>query len=164
MGDRGPAATAPFISLMMAYFSRWEIGGQPQHPVVVGSRPTNFSRWEIGGQPQLLLSLDDLPHILADLRSGACRNSPQQLASLSPDFSRWEIGGQPQRRAHRYSGSQILADLRSGACRNSPQQLVSLSPDFSRWEIGGQPQDVDLGRVVWLLCRRIGRGMVRFQI
>ena len=52
MGDRGGTATVRDGSREHPYYTRWEIGGEPQHPNGVSMTGSHYTRWEIGGEPQ----------------------------------------------------------------------------------------------------------------
>ena len=82
MGDRGGTATSHHQTVPVDYYTRWEIGGEPQRLVVVAGTGVDYTRWEIGGEPQPV---------------HAPRPDP-------PHYTRWEIGGEPQlARAYRRS-------------------------------------------------------------
>ena len=52
MGDRGGTATGRLRYAPPFYYTRWEIGGEPQRPCTSGTMGNDYTRWEIGGEPQ----------------------------------------------------------------------------------------------------------------
>ena len=53
MGDRGGTATRASRLRGGLYYTRWEIGGEPQRSTRHTGLDHNYTRWEIGGEPQL---------------------------------------------------------------------------------------------------------------
>ena len=98
MGDRGGTATGGWLQSARFHYTRWEIGGEPQH------------------------SLSDTPgmYIIPDGRSGGNRNSCDRLHRLREYYTRWEIGGEPQ---HYADDGQIRADYTRWEIGGEPQHV-----------------------------------------
>ena len=86
MGDRGGTATPVVGARASFYYTRWEIGGEPQRDDDDGGGGVHYTRWEIGGEPQ---------------------PSPSRTASRSY-YTRWEIGGEPQHPLYLYRWLAVL--------------------------------------------------------
>ena len=82
----------------MNYYTRWEIGGEPQPSVGSLSENRYYTRWEIGGEPQL----DDAIYTAVEqLYPMGDRGGTATLAKHDVPhryYTRWEIGGEPQHR------------------------------------------------------------------
>ena len=74
MGDRGGTATYAVMGTFRPYYTRWEIGGEPQLELDDSVGTPNYTRWEIGGEPQ----------------------QEADAVRCFDDYTRWEIGGEPQ--------------------------------------------------------------------
>ena len=75
MGDRGPAATYALVGRKLSEFSRWEIGGQPQHKRDVWWIAPSLADGRSGASRNSIASSAQMTGSLADGRSGASRNS-----------------------------------------------------------------------------------------
>ena len=74
MGDRGGTATAIPCKPLCPYYTRWEIGGEPQLDALFPGDTLHYTRWEIGGEPQLVGRPAHRRSIIPDGRSGGNRN------------------------------------------------------------------------------------------
>ena len=95
MGDRGGTATRSAIGCQSVYYSRWEIGEEPQ---------------PYQGRTGRLL-------IIADGDRGGTATKVSRCVAY-PYYSRWEIGEEPQPYQGRTGRLLIIADGRSGRNRN----------------------------------------------
>ena len=74
MGDRGGTATSRDSSAAVNYYTRWEIGGEPQQLANNHANRADYTRWEIGGEPQRKAECNGGSPIIPDGRSGGNRN------------------------------------------------------------------------------------------
>ena len=101
MGDRGGTATRTHCWQYWYYYTRWEIGGEPQQGASWSLTTMHYTRWEIGGEPQ----------------------HPQCDWIHTGDYTRWEIGGEPQLPLAHSGLNSIIPDGRSGGNRNSRARI-----------------------------------------
>ena len=120
-----------------------------------------YTRWEIGGEPQLPVLTSVHPLIIPDGRSGGNRNHPHELQPffvLYPmgdrggtatdffgrpprfDYTRWEIGGEPQLPGRGRAASRDYTRWEIGGEPQQYRQPLLGCLNYTRWEIGGEPQ------------------------
>ena len=74
MGDRGGTATQPSHSRSDVNYTRWEIGGEPQHSHRIRDLMSIIPDGRSGGNRNCLALAGQPPNIIPDGRSGGNRN------------------------------------------------------------------------------------------
>ena len=119
------------VGLRLPYYTRWEIGGEPQPCDGFPFDSPNYTRWEIGGEPQLCRARASLGLlIIPDGRSGGNRNcstTPTFVCIIIPDG---RSGGNRNARRRVWPGGLIIPDGRSGGNRNKRGGTAGLSPEL----------------------------------
>ena len=103
MGDRGGTAThCKMHVLLLRLYPMGDRGGTAtRHPVV--DHPANYTRWEIGGEPQHNIININFSFIIPDGRSGGNRNE-QRLQELERElYPMGDRGGTATHRSGRKS-------------------------------------------------------------
>ena len=149
MGDRGGTATCASDATAPLYYTRWEIGGEPQHAGLDRLETRDYTRWEIGGEPQHQATTAPRSQIIPDGRSGGNRNFHIQRLDGQALYPMGDRGGTATIARSRDRSCTIIPDGRSGGNRNHRKVARPFLYDYTRWEIGGEPQHVgssDFGR------------------
>ena len=103
MGDRGGTATWGLCYVFDTDYTRWEIGGEPQHVVIVDVMTFIIPDGRSGGNRNLNRSFTRKEDIIPDGRSGGNRNTISERRSIRTIIPDGRSGGNRNYRRDKYS-------------------------------------------------------------
>ena len=130
----------PFRKLLHCYYTRWEIGGEPQRACKPEVRHHDYTRWEIGGEPQPFAVQHASRTYYTRWEIGGEPQLKMACPFMTAHYTRWEIGGGNRNSRSDSDVQQQLYPMGDRGGTATGRHRARCNTYYTRWEIGGEPQ------------------------